>query len=1223
MVLGISHNSDSRLPPSAGSFVLIFSLILLVTSISVYDLEIIPEAFAWKVETHLYFANEVLDDLCSDGSILIEDKNYLVDATIATAICSYPQYYRAGTVGPDGFPDLMSGQGTVHPDLKCYVDKNNDGDIADFNEIPPNCIFDDEGTFTYEWLEYVYEKGITYQGDKESKKKVLAFTYGYLSHAAMDTFAHTLVNEYAEGVFPSVGEVLSDSDQRKIALRHIVVEGYIAEHTPDTVKTIDSPNEFLEDIFIGTWTEIPNGDHEKYHFERAPSDPRMNIGGAIDYFLGERERLVEKRQELTNQIDEDFGGCELNPIDCTHERYLERWIDDIDEGLMLWTDLSEEFAIEMFTNEDPRAAIQVYKDFVKVGSGPGFASMLGAPDALGFVFDIIGGIADIVSYVLGPLTYPVDWIVENVQQWLLNLIFGDLIIEVEEWIDHIQSPSRHINGQTGLGLASDTSQSLDELMGISDGINNPDTKFNPNNFAAAKNSIVLSKLILLDDDPINDVLCDRRTGEIFGDVDYFGCIPPFEIPSLPEEITWIEYIRECNDPLGSTVSDGRGCFDMPISYRIPIEWKCDAKSVIKGKTDGIERFSEQFVMDFTNNYQGQQTVKALASSLGTAQINIIPEKYKFTSTDTEAFFEVWVNPVVTDRNVMFKISNDDGDVFYSNDMIGYPQGLSFQKCIDKPRQVIIFPLTGIPQGSYTLEVKYINAEAKLSFEVSADDDLENIMLGWNRSIDGHQQWRAYSIHPDYTHDRQYGEGMPFWNDCPSRDRVFRDIFDDWSHQYPVDANFPPMGEITIPRISTTPYPNTWIQVYGDRELIEGDVVLIPKNATIEVFALDQNPLWQLQTNEIKSYLDIGGPSKIPPGISGEFGGNKTMSDFCGNNVFVHYYGAGQCNPVPSENKGELEEHQHIGKFSVGENCPYNPAVEWRTFSCNDLFHSESIGLKQVKLIGQCSTLLEIVHQEFDLDTMTPRNSLEFPSVCDPRFCTPLQIEDDVDPTVLTRMADEFNAMGNFDISSKLYRTAIYLEPDNDKIMADFAISMVDNNFRAEGKHFLNKAVEINPRNTESKILLGKIHHSEGDFDKAISFYDDALKISDFKELEKLRSDASLKKPIDTKHLPDVELSLVKPVKIPSWIKNNAGWWADGSIDDSSFIQGIQYMIKEGVMNIPPTNQGTSTEAKEIPSWIKNNAGWWADGSIDDDSFIQGMQYLIKEGIMIGSWPGPE
>nr|WP_192805785.1 peptidase [Nitrosarchaeum koreense] len=86
-------------------------------------------------------------------------------------------------------------------------------------------------------------------------------------------------------------------------------------------------------------------------------------------------------------------------------------------------------------------------------------------------------------------------------------------------------------------------------------------------------------------------------------------------------------------------------------------------------------------------------------------------------------------------------------------------------------------------------------------------------------------------------------------------------------------------------------------------------------------------------------------------------------------------------------------------------------------------------------------------------------------------------------------------------------------------------------------------------------------------------------------------------------------------KIPSWIKNNAGWWADGSIDDNSFVQGIQYLIKEGIMKIPSTTQGTGTGSNQIPSWIKNNAGWWADGSIDDNSFVQGIQYLIKEGIM--------
>ena len=84
--------------------------------------------------------------------------------------------------------------------------------------------------------------------------------------------------------------------------------------------------------------------------------------------------------------------------------------------------------------------------------------------------------------------------------------------------------------------------------------------------------------------------------------------------------------------------------------------------------------------------------------------------------------------------------------------------------------------------------------------------------------------------------------------------------------------------------------------------------------------------------------------------------------------------------------------------------------------------------------------------------------------------------------------------------------------------------------------------------------------------------------------------------------------------IPSWIKNNAGWWADGQIDDSSFVSGIQWLISNGVMTIPSTEQGAGSD-NVIPSWIKNNAGWWADGQIDDSSFVSGLQWLISNGIM--------
>jgi hypothetical protein len=56
------------------------------------------------------------------------------------------------------------------------------------------------------------------------------------------------------------------------------------------------------------------------------------------------------------------------------------------------------------------------------------------------------------------------------------------------------------------------------------------------------------------------------------------------------------------------------------------------------------------------------------------------------------------------------------------------------------------------------------------------------------------------------------------------------------------------------------------------------------------------------------------------------------------------------------------------------------------------------------------------------------------------------------------------------------------------------------------------------------------------------------------------------------------------------------------------------LIKEGIMKIPKTQQGTGT-GSEIPGWIRNNADWWSQGLISDNDFVQGIQWLIQNGIM--------
>lgn len=99
-------------------------------------------------------------------------------------------------------------------------------------------------------------------------------------------------------------------------------------------------------------------------------------------------------------------------------------------------------------------------------------------------------------------------------------------------------------------------------------------------------------------------------------------------------------------------------------------------------------------------------------------------------------------------------------------------------------------------------------------------------------------------------------------------------------------------------------------------------------------------------------------------------------------------------------------------------------------------------------------------------------------------------------------------------------------------------------------------------------------------------------------------------------LPDTDSSLPSrlTVQIPEWIKKNALWWFEGKIGDTDFVLGLEYLIEQNIMKIPPT-EGSSNNSQQIPPWIKNNAKWWADGQISDDDFVKGIQYLISSGIM--------
>ena len=92
-------------------------------------------------------------------------------------------------------------------------------------------------------------------------------------------------------------------------------------------------------------------------------------------------------------------------------------------------------------------------------------------------------------------------------------------------------------------------------------------------------------------------------------------------------------------------------------------------------------------------------------------------------------------------------------------------------------------------------------------------------------------------------------------------------------------------------------------------------------------------------------------------------------------------------------------------------------------------------------------------------------------------------------------------------------------------------------------------------------------------------------------------------------------------QIPSWIKNIAGWWANGEISENEFLDGIEYLINNNIIlldfipcSLKIENQ-TSSPAELVPDWVKNNAQWWSEDLIKDVDFVNGITYLIEKQII--------
>jgi len=51
--------------------------------------------------------------------------------------------------------------------------------------------------------------------------------------------------------------------------------------------------------------------------------------------------------------------------------------------------------------------------------------------------------------------------------------------------------------------------------------------------------------------------------------------------------------------------------------------------------------------------------------------------------------------------------------------------------------------------------------------------------------------------------------------------------------------------------------------------------------------------------------------------------------------------------------------------------------------------------------------------------------------------------------------------------------------------------------------------------------------------------------------------------------------------VPEWIKSNAGWWADGTVDDATFLNGIKFLLENDIIDVSSESNGIDVDTLTI------------------------------------------
>ncbi len=362
-------------------------------------ISILPTSvFAWKNLTHVNSADLILLELQRSAkqnggraSVMVyapyedgEGYSYVIPQEYQDALFAYPDAFRAGSMGPDFYPDILTGQGYIHP----YDAKKNIG--------------------SGEWITLLCDSVNRMPQNSEGRKEALAFTLGFMLHYCGDMFGHDFINTFAGGTYPLLSEVnyLDGTDPNlNIILSHMSEETYMDSQVNwdfyhnNGYLNIAAPIQFVADTLVFNGN-VNNGAAKI--FEKYGSVPTQ-----YEYLINLRTELYEQAEEWRPSTD---------PTYTTAVKFLDAWVADLDGAAYALVQCFNNIANRMVTGKNPSTTKIVEEELSYWVKHYG-QYITPVPDVVIDGIHIMPNILDLITDAIG-----LDEFIDDIEKWMMDQI---------------------------------------------------------------------------------------------------------------------------------------------------------------------------------------------------------------------------------------------------------------------------------------------------------------------------------------------------------------------------------------------------------------------------------------------------------------------------------------------------------------------------------------------------------------------------------------------------------------------------------------------------------------------------------------------------------------------------------------------------------------------------------------------------------------------------------